>query len=304
MELELAKRLGYDWVFFTDDIFVVHPNVDQRMALFDTMIENGFDSLKWLVQMRSDVTAKNPALIRRGAEAGLRFAFLGVESGSPETLRKMHKGILAPQSVRAVRILSENDVIVLVGLMLGAPYESFSDMLATIRFSRLLADAGADAVQFSVYTPLPGTRIFDEALKRRSLFTLDWGRYDIVTPVMRTRVNPALIQLLQFYGNYSFYVLGWLKGKLGRDAGNKLKGFKLDLMTNAQKFVFDMMPEYLKDFVKFPGQVLNTQRLYASLKDVASIPKETVEELREFSSKVVYLETGGKNPYFPVKEAS
>ncbi len=41
VELELAKRLGYDWIFFTDDIFVVYPNVDQRMALFDAMIKTG-----------------------------------------------------------------------------------------------------------------------------------------------------------------------------------------------------------------------------------------------------------------------
>jgi len=303
MELELAKRLGYDWIFFTDDIFVVYPNVAQRMALFDAMIEHGYSSFKWLVQMRADVTAKNPDLIRRGAEAGMRFAFLGVESGSQETLKKMHKGLLTPQSTRAVRVLSDNGIIVLVGMMLGAPYESFRDMLATLRFSQRLADAGADGVQFTTYTPLPGTRIFDDALKNNRLVTLDWSNYDVLTPVMKTKVNPTLIQLLQFFGNYSFYVLKWLKRKARSDAGRKPQGFKRDLLSNSEKFILSMLPTYLKDMVKFPGQVMRAHRLFTSLREMASVSKERIEELREFSSKVIYLETGGKNPYFLIKEA-
>ncbi len=303
MELELAKRLGYDWIFFTDDIFVVYPNVDQRMALFDAMIENGYDRFKWLVQMRADVTARNPRLIRRGAEAGMRLAFLGVESGSPETLRRMHKGILMPQSVRAVRILSQNGVIVLVGMMLGAPYESLGDMIATVRFSHRLADAGANGVQFTIYTPLPGTRIFNEALRNDQLFTLDWSKYDVTTPVVRTKVNPALIQLVQFYGTYSFYVLNWLKGKLRGDTEGKPKGPKRELMLNAQEFTFKMIPEYLRDVLGFPEQVARTRRLYSSPGGMAGVSKEEIEELGELSSKVIYQETGGRNPYFLIREA-
>ena len=303
MELELAKRMGYDWIFFTDDIFVVYPNVDQRMALFNAMVDGGYDRFNWMVQMRADVTAKNPGLIRRGAEAGMRLAFLGIESGSQETLKKMHKGILTPQSIQAVRTLSANGVIVIAGMMLGAPYESFSDMIATIRFSRSLRDAGADGIQFTTYTPLPGTRIFDDALKNDRLFTLDWNRYDVITPVMKTRVNPALIQMLQLYGNHSFYILKWLYGKIGRGAGQRAKGAKDDLVSSAGKYIFERFPMYLKDLAMFPAQLLKTQRLYTSMKDMAGISKETIAELRQFSNRVVYLETGGRNPYFLIKEA-
>jgi anaerobic magnesium-protoporphyrin IX monomethyl ester cyclase len=140
MELHQARRLGYDWIFFTDDIFVVYPNVTQRIDLFQKMMQHNFH-FKWIVQMRADVTALHPDLIRLGSEAGMRLAFLGIESGSPEVLRKMHKGLFTPQSVKAVRILSENGVMVLCGMMLGAPYENVQDMVKTIGFSRKLADA-------------------------------------------------------------------------------------------------------------------------------------------------------------------
>ncbi len=216
----------------------------------------------------------------------------------------MHKGLFTPLSVKAVRTLSENGVVVLLGMMLGAPYESFHDMLTTIRFAWKLADAGADAVQFSLYTPLPGTRIFDDALRNNKLFTLDWDRYDLLTPVMRTRVHPAIVQLLQMFGNHSFYIRKYLKGHLiDTNWKTTIKGYKRDLVLNAQKFMFDMMPTYIREFLGFPRHILKTTRLYHTLAKLYPTSKEKIQELLEFSSKIIYLEVGGKNPYFMIKEA-
>ena len=297
MELDQARRLGYDWVFFTDDIFVVYPNIKQRMDLFQKMIEHDFH-FNWIVQMRADVTALNPELIRLGSEAGMRLAFLGIESGSPEILRKMHKGLFTPQSVKAVRVLSENGVMVLCGMMLGAPYENFQDMLRTIEFSRKLADAGADAIQLTIYTPLPGTRIFDEALRGNKLLTLDWDRYDVLSPVMETRVHPALIQMLQYYGNYSFYVRKFLMSKL---KPRSLKWIKQNLVSNAEKFIIDTVPIYLRDVLSLPAKLASTTKLYNSLTK-ETLDNEQVDELLQFSNKVIYQETGSKNRYFLINE--
>jgi anaerobic magnesium-protoporphyrin IX monomethyl ester cyclase len=298
-EMHNARKFGYDWIFFTDDIFIVFPNVRQRAMLFQSMVENGFD-FRWIVQMRADVTAKNPELIRKGAEAGMSVAFLGIESGSQEILRKMHKGIFTPQSVDAVRTLSRNGVIVLCGMMIGAPYERLRDMLTTVRFSNRLADAGADAVQFSIYTPLPGTRVFDDALRNGRLFTLDWDRYDVLTPVMKTKVHPAIIQLVQFYANYSFYVRKYLLSKIGLRAVHERKR---KLVSNATQFIFEMMPEYIRDMTKFPSRFLKTSSLYASISRNAGIAKEAVAELMQNSNSVIYLQTpGASNPYFRIKQ--
>jgi anaerobic magnesium-protoporphyrin IX monomethyl ester cyclase len=298
MELDQARQLGYDWVFFTDDIFVVYPNVKQRMDLFRKMLQHNF-GFKWIVQMRADVTALNPELIRLGSEAGMRLAFLGIESGSPEILRKMHKGLFTPQSVKAVRVLSENGVIVLCGMMIGAPYEKFRDMTRTVEFSRKLADAGADAMQFTVYTPLPGTRVFDDALRGDKLFTLDWDKYDVLTPVMKTRVHPALIQVLQFYGNYSFYIRKFLMGKL---QPHKVKEFKRDLVSNAHNFILDTMPTYFRDVLSLPKRLISTVKLYSSLAKAPKLADEKIAELLQFSNKAVYLETGSENRYYLIRE--
>ncbi len=298
-EMRAAKQAGYNWIFFTDDIFVVHPNVKHREKLFDSIMEEGLD-MKWIVQMRADVTSKYPDLIEKGARAGMRISFLGVESGSEEVLRKMHKGEFTPQSVKAVETLNKSGVVVLIGMMIGAPYERLRDVLSTIRFSRQLEAAGADAVQFSIYTPLPGTRVFDVALKRNSLFTMDWDRFDVLTPVMKTRLGPVISQLAQFYASYSFYIHKFMRGKL---KGIKPSRFKADLLDNAMSFILEMMPNYLRDFMKFPKFLLKTYDLYSRFKKSGITEGNRVREAKENSNRIVYDQGNRKNPYFMIEES-
>lgn len=298
-EMKAAKKAGYNWIFFTDDIFVVHPNVEHREKLFDAIIEEGLD-MKWIVQMRADVTAKYPELIEKGSKAGMRISFLGVESGSEEILRKMHKGEFTPQSVQAVSTLNQSGIVVLIGMMVGAPYERFRDIISTIRFSRKLAAAGADAVQFSIYTPLPGTRVFDDALRKNSLFTMDWDRYDVLTPVMKTKVGPIVSQMAQFYASYSFYVHKFFRDKLHGTQPHHLKDA---LVGNAYRFILQMMPKYIRDFMKFPKFLLKTYDIYSRFKKEGTVESSRVKEARENSDKIVYDQNGRKNPYFMIDES-
>jgi anaerobic magnesium-protoporphyrin IX monomethyl ester cyclase len=298
-EVRLALSYGYNWIFFTDDIFVVYPNVNHRRNLFKSIIEEDVRT-KWIVQMRADVTSKNPDLIELGAKAGMKISFLGVESGSQEILKKMHKGEFTSQSEEAVNILSRNGIIVLIGMMIGAPYERMRDIFTSIKFSRRLARSGADAIQFSIYTPLPGTRVFDDAIRNKSIFTLDWDRYDVITPVMKTRVGPVIDQIAQFYSTYSFYLYKYLRGKLHRVEPEE---DKKKLLDNAMNFMMKMIPSYLSDIYHFPKFLLETQRKYREGSRMAGIKDEQVMELMETSNKVVYNQIGGKNPYFMIKEA-
>ncbi len=64
-----------------------------------------------------------------------------------------------------------------------------------------------------------------------------------------------------------------------------------------------MMPTYIREFLSFPRQILKTTRLYHTLAKLYPTSKEKVPELLEFSNKIIYLEVGGKNPYFMIKEA-
>ncbi len=298
-EMNLAKKFGYDWIFFTDDIFIVYPNVKHRRELFNRVLQEDLRT-RWIVQMRADVTGRNPDLIELGAKAGMKISFLGVESGSEEILKKMHKGEFTPQSIDAVSLLSKNGIIVLIGMMIGAPYERIKDIVTSLRFSRRLARAGADAIQFSIYTPLPGTRVFDDAIRSDSLFTLDWDRFDVLTPVMKTKVGPVIDQIAQFYGSYSFYIYKYLRGKI---TSLKPDAEKEKLLNNAQQFILKMMPSYIRDIVSFPKFLMNTRRIYSRGRDLAENSREKISELLKTSNRIVYDLGNSKNPYFMIKES-
>ncbi|BAB65013.1 B12-binding domain-containing radical SAM protein [Sulfurisphaera tokodaii] len=296
-EISKAKELGYNWIFFVDDIFIVWPNRSQRAALFRKMIETK-NTINFIAQMRADVTARNPELIKLASDAGLRIAFLGIESGSQEVLKKMHKGLAVSDSINAVKTLHENGVIVLVGLMIGAPYETIKDIRATVKLSRKLADVGADAVQFSIYTPLPGTRIFVESLKNNLLFTLNWDRYDVITPVVKTKVNPALVQLIAAYASYTFYIYKYLKSKL-RLSKIKIPEKKLTLLRKAEKYLWKKIPYLVKEsLIDLPISAVKTLKMYLKRDN---IPADVIQSLIAQSSNIIYLETGDKNRYYNIK---
>ncbi|ARM75259.1 B12-binding domain-containing radical SAM protein [Acidianus manzaensis] len=294
-ELRELKKLGYDWIFFTDDIFIVYPNIKQRMELFDDMINENLN-FNFISQMRVDITAKKPEVIKKASDAGLSIAFLGVESGDDDTLKSMHKGTVTSLAEKAVKILHENGVVILIGLILGSPYDTLKKMWKTVKFAYRLSDFGADSVQFSIYTPLPGTRSFIRALKENKIFTLNWDYYDLLLPVMKIKTNPVLVQFLQYYGNYTFYVRKWIKSKIYRQ---KIPEKKLKLLREAEKYFINKIPHYTKEIViGMPKNLLRTWKLYRE--DKEDLSKEKIEELINSSQIIVYDETNAvkKNRYF------
>jgi hypothetical protein len=61
------------------------------------------------------------------------------------------------------------------------------------------------------------------------------------------------------------------------------------------------MPTYLRDVVSLPTKLVSTTKLYNSLAK-ETLNSERVDELLQFSDKVIYQETGSKNRYFLIKE--
>lgn len=257
-ELEVASRLGYRWVFFTDDVFFAEAVIKERAKLFDTMIRRGLD-IKWIAQTRPDAVVRHPDLIKKAALAGMRMAAIGVESGSRKTLRMMKKGLRPSVSHRAVEILDGNGILTLCSIMLGAPYETVGDMLQTIRFGSKLVNSGADLIQFTVYTPFPGTPVFYDAVRNSRLMTTDWERFDILTPVMRTKVSPAVIQLLQSFGVYYFQFKSYLRYKMRMQ---EMDPEKAALLGKATSYVLAKMGVYLLDMLGLPRRMKETMKLF------------------------------------------
>jgi len=151
------------------------------------MIERQLD-IRWWGMARADTIVRNERMVKRMARSGCSTIFMGIESASDRVLAQYEKKSTVDTSVRACRILSKSGIRVQGSFMLGGPIETVRDMKSTIDYAcRLNPKIG----QFSLVTPYPGARLFEELEDR--LLTRDWSRYDCIQAVYRSD-NATVVQ--------------------------------------------------------------------------------------------------------------
>lgn len=179
-EVEMLYRdYGYRAITFMDDNFTLST---KRVSEFiDELDRRGLD-IYWYCFSRVDTIVRNPDLVRRMAEAGAVEIFLGLESGSQEVLNSYGKCTTVKQEKEAVEILRSCGIRSYGSFMIGGIRETRDMVERTIR---LADELSLEAVQFSVLTPYPGTRLFEQARKERRFLTHLWRYYDGLHAVMR-----------------------------------------------------------------------------------------------------------------------
>ena len=154
-ELEELAAAGVRFVHFYDDNFTHEPH--RVAAICEGIIARGLD-LRWNCEARVD--GVDGPLLRLMRRAGCSLVAFGVESAWPPTLRALGKGFERPAVERAFLQAREAGLRTLAYVILGAPGEGPAQLDATLRFCRHL---GADFVQFSTLSVLPGSRLVDQA---------------------------------------------------------------------------------------------------------------------------------------------
>ncbi len=94
------------------------------------------------------------------SKAGLRIVFVGIESINPESIKKT-KRQNAPidKQLSSIKILERNGISVKAMFIFGFPGDNLNNALKTIKYALRLP---ITYLQFSVFTPYPGTPIFSE----------------------------------------------------------------------------------------------------------------------------------------------
>lgn len=174
---EIVHRHRFGAVCFMDDNFTMNP--DRVIRICDEIERRSLDMFWWCFS-RSDTILKNELMVRRMAETGCRYVFMGIESASNETLRQFGKRATTDKAERAVRLLKTYDIETMGSFILGWPHETASMVRNTIRYSKRIGLGGA---QYSILTPYPGTRLYREHGWR--IFEENWERFDCLHAVMR-----------------------------------------------------------------------------------------------------------------------
>jgi hypothetical protein len=102
------------------------------------------------------------------ADSGLKMAFMGAESGSDETLKRMNKGGSAAtdKTLEIARVMKSYGIVPEFSFVLGNPPDPEEDTRHTIEFIRTLKAVNPEAeVIMYMYTPVPlAGDLFDTAV--------------------------------------------------------------------------------------------------------------------------------------------
>jgi anaerobic magnesium-protoporphyrin IX monomethyl ester cyclase len=197
MEHVLKNNLG-EGVVISDDNFTVNP---QRVeAICDDILKRGL-SFPWWCMSRTDTIVRNKDMAKKMAKAGCRTVFLGIESGEPKILSNLNKRSTVETARTAISILENAGITSYGSFMMGDSQETEEDVRKTIALSRKL---NLEVAQFSIITPFPGTKLYDDIKDR--ITDTNWNNYEGLHSVFRLDyLTKEKIEKLLFKAYFSFY---------------------------------------------------------------------------------------------------
>jgi radical SAM superfamily enzyme YgiQ (UPF0313 family) len=177
-EIEEILSYGITRINVADDLFTSNKRRVREMC--GQILARGFD-LKWSAFAR--VNTVDREILETMRDAGCDGLSFGIESGNPEMLRRIRKGITLEQARNAIRLCKEVGIPVHASFMVGLPGESPESLRDTQRF---VESMGID-YGYHFLAPFPGTDV-RERIEEYDLeiLTDDWERYDANSAIVRT----------------------------------------------------------------------------------------------------------------------
>ena len=163
-------RFGAREVYFDDDDFTVRK--EHVLGICDEIERRGLD-LPWSVM--GDAMATDDESLTRMARAGCIGMKFGLESADPEVLRRIGKPIKLERVKQVAATARRLGIKTHMTVTFGLTGETQESMERTFDFACRL---DVDSVQFSVATPYPGTRFYDELDRAGRLKFEKWEDFD------------------------------------------------------------------------------------------------------------------------------
>jgi radical SAM superfamily enzyme YgiQ (UPF0313 family) len=177
---EAVRKYGHDEIYFDDDTFTIDR---QRVMDICRMIqERGLEKeMEWIAQCRVDTVDREMLEAMKAANCG--YILFGVESGSPEMLKRMKKGITLDKVRAAFELTCEVGIKTQAFFLFGMPGENQDTIRETIQFAKEL---NASSTQFAVAIPHPGTALYEECRTNGWLTSENWADYTAESSLIET----------------------------------------------------------------------------------------------------------------------
>lgn len=158
-EIELLnEKYNVNGFHFSDDTFVLDK---KRVFEFTSLLKKSGLDVVWSCNGRVNLMQKDMLIAMH--DAGCIGIAYGIESGNQSILDSMKKNITLNQTKNVLKWTKEIGINTTGCFMIGMLGESKETIMDTINFAKEL---DLDFYSFSITTPLPGTELYKEAMKK------------------------------------------------------------------------------------------------------------------------------------------
>ena len=177
IEMRLQEQ-NIDTIAFMDDTFTLDVKFVKNFC--EEIKRRG---LKFWWGCTSRVDTLSEELLEMMKDAGCITIFMGVESADQHTLEKLNKNITLDKTQRAFDLCRKVGIRSIASCVIGMPEDTRESIKRTIKFVKKL---NPNYALYSLATPYPGTRFYNETFKKDLITVKDWTKYTLIDPVLET----------------------------------------------------------------------------------------------------------------------
>ena len=149
-------------------------------------------------------------LLHLAYESGCRCLLVGLESVSDagtNTLKKQLKS--KKENQVAVKLMQDAGILMVGCVIFGFDHDQPSIFEETVEF---LIESRVAMAQFTILTPYPGTKIFDDLRRENRILTYDWSKYDNKKVLIKPK-NMSAEKLIEgyYWAKKTFYKLSSIR---------------------------------------------------------------------------------------------
>lgn len=174
-ELEILVRdFGAQEVRFWDDTFNANP--ERVVEICQEMIKRKLD-IPWTCLAR--VNFVDQETLGWMKKAGCWQISYGIESGNPEVLKIIKKGLTKEMVRQALKLTKKAGIGIRGFFIFGLPGDTKKTMQETIDFAKSLS---LDVANFYITMPFPGTELYREGKNWGAMKKIDYDKYLVNLP--------------------------------------------------------------------------------------------------------------------------
>lgn len=166
----LVREKGFKSVYFDDDTF----NIGKKrvLAICDDIIRRKI-GVPWAIMARADLMDEE--MLKALKAAGLHSLKYGVESVDRGILDRCGKQMDINKTEAMIRATRRLGILYHLTFTFGLPGETRETVRRSLDWC---LEMDPDTVQFSLTTPFPGSRFYDELKRQGRIVSENWEEYD------------------------------------------------------------------------------------------------------------------------------